>query len=515
MTDHLAERRVYAVLGVPPEVQAYALARYSRSSQSMLESIEELSQQRAEKFLNAFYFQYGHRSIADLAHLVLALENISILAAIKVVDEPVWDGQERSTRYQNFRRSGYFVPPALAEQPALAERYRRSASALFAAYEGLSVQLLELLEATVPRPPDMDESQYARTLRARAFDVARALLPLATHTSVGQVVSARVLERQISRLCSDPYPEVREIGAELRAACLETARAPLWRKVIRDQSLPAGALDALVDLRAAPTLVKYAQPSPYLQQTYPVLEQAARELLGDLGAPDRARVVELAEPEGLEDELLATLLYRADRAGHSYRQVQAGVRTLSAAQKREVVELSLAHRGGHDELLREHQVGYALKFDVLIDLGSFRDLHRHRRCVQIQQPLSADHGAAPAEQVFRAGLGPAAERPEAGVALQAYARALQAAEAEVRALEAERPLEAVYLLPLAARCRCLFKMDLAEAAYIVELRTAPAGHFSYRHAAWQMFRELERVYPSFAAGLRAVDPNRVVDLLRR
>ena len=88
---------------MPPEIQAYALAKYSRSNQGMLESIQELSQQRAEQFLNTFYFQYGHRSIADLAHLVFGLEQISILAAIDVVDEPVWDGQERSTRYQPFR----------------------------------------------------------------------------------------------------------------------------------------------------------------------------------------------------------------------------------------------------------------------------------------------------------------------------------------------------------------------------------------------------------------------------
>src|SRR5215210_4310362 len=89
------------------------MARYSRSSQGMLESVAELSSQQAERFLNTFYFQYGHRSIADLAHLVVALENISILAAIRVVDEPLWDGQERSTRYQNFRKSGYETPTGL------------------------------------------------------------------------------------------------------------------------------------------------------------------------------------------------------------------------------------------------------------------------------------------------------------------------------------------------------------------------------------------------------------------
>jgi hypothetical protein len=65
---------VYAVYGVEPEIQAYAMAKYSRSALSMKESLREISTQKAEKFLNTFYFQYGHRSIADLAHIALAIE---------------------------------------------------------------------------------------------------------------------------------------------------------------------------------------------------------------------------------------------------------------------------------------------------------------------------------------------------------------------------------------------------------------------------------------------------------
>ena len=101
---------VFAVFGVEPEIQAYAMAKYSRSSLSMKESLREISTQKAEKFLNTFYFQYGHRSIADLAHIALAVERLSILAAIELADEQRWDGQERSTRYQDFKKSGYYVP---------------------------------------------------------------------------------------------------------------------------------------------------------------------------------------------------------------------------------------------------------------------------------------------------------------------------------------------------------------------------------------------------------------------
>ena len=135
-------RRVYSVVGVPPEIQAYALAKYSRSSQGMLETIQELSAQKAEQFLTTFYFQYGHRSIADLAHLVFGLEQISILAAIAVVDEPVWDGQERSTRYQPFRKTGWHLPAEVAGSVAEGV-FAQTAEGLFGAYEGLSAALLE------------------------------------------------------------------------------------------------------------------------------------------------------------------------------------------------------------------------------------------------------------------------------------------------------------------------------------------------------------------------------------
>src|SRR5215468_911864 len=101
---------VFAVYGVEPEIQAYAMAKYSRSALSMKDSLKEISQQKAEKFLNTFYFQYGHRSIADLAHIALAIERLSILAATVVADESRWDGQERSTRYQDFQKSGYYTP---------------------------------------------------------------------------------------------------------------------------------------------------------------------------------------------------------------------------------------------------------------------------------------------------------------------------------------------------------------------------------------------------------------------
>src|SRR5215471_20570762 len=249
---------VFAVHGVDPEVQAYAMAKYSRSALSMKESLKEISQQKAEQFLNTFYFQYGHRSIADLAHLVFGLEQISILAAIAVVDEPVWDGQERSTRYQPFRTTGWHLPEELHDE-AQTKLFTQAAEGLFAAYEDLTAALTDHLMEAVPRPEEMPQGAYRRTLRARAFDVARSLLPLATHTSVGQIVSARVLEQQIGRLLGAQYAELRDIGSDLKAAC---------------QSPP---LNDGTHAAAAPTLVKYADASAYVAAAEQDLSLAAAE----------------------------------------------------------------------------------------------------------------------------------------------------------------------------------------------------------------------------------------------
>src|SRR5213082_959671 len=209
--------QVFAVFGAEPEVQAYAMAKYSRSALSMKESLREISSQKAEKFLNTFYFQYGHRSIADLAHIAFAIERLSILAAIILVDEQRWDGQERSTRYQDFRKSGYYAPDFGGD--LYGERlYGGTAEALFNEYEALGQAMFGWLVERTPRPNEMKVEQYERTLRARAFDFARYLLPLATNTSLGQIVNARTLEMQVSRLLSDEHAEVRELGERLRAA---------------------------------------------------------------------------------------------------------------------------------------------------------------------------------------------------------------------------------------------------------------------------------------------------------
>ena len=503
---------VFAVFGAEPEVQAYAMAKYSRSALSMKESLKEISSQKAEKFLNTFYFQYGHRSIADLAHIALAIERLSILAAIVVADEQRWDGQERSTRYQDFRKSGYYTPDFGGDTGAR-QLYGETIVNLFSTYEAVSEQTFQYLASITPKPAEMKPEAYERTLRARAFDVSRYLLPLATNTSLGEIVNARTLESQVSHLLAHSHKEVRRLGELLKQAASSAAynvnHDSLRRLVdeIREVSPELGAraeAELLKEVRVSPTLVKYADPNSYEMETRRELRQMAAELMGNTEA-DSAPAVDLLDDEPLEIELAATLIY--EHCAFPYRQIRRRIEDIGDGRRREIIEAGLRHRGRHDEMLRAYCAGPQFRFDILMDIGGFRDMHRHRRCIQIEQAFSTQHGYDIPTELEPAG------------ALKEYKAAMDHAANSAQKISASTAPEAAessqYAIALGFRKRTLFKMDFAEAVYISELRTGPAGHFSYRNVAYAMYEEVKRKYPALAKYFRVHDVTEPVDLLKR
>ena len=511
-----SQTQVFCVHGADPEVQAYAMAKYSRSALSMKESLAELNEQKAEKFLNTFYFQYGHRSIADLAHIAMAIERLSLLAATIVVDEQRWDGQERSTRYQDFKKSGYYTP-AFADQKTEGE-YRSTIDFLFGEYQQISDAMFHYLVSRTPKPEEMKQDQYERTLRARAFDISRYILPLATNTSLGQIVNARTLETQVSRLLSNPMPEVRDLAGTMK----EAARTAAWNvnheayrvlvEAIRSKDETLGELaekQLLREVRVSPTLVKYAEANAYEMETRAAVRQAAAELMRG-HAIAAAPEVDLLDDEPLEIELATTLLY--EHSHYSYRQLREAVRALSAARREEIVDLGMKNRGRHDELLRAYCAGQRFRFDILMDIGGFRDMHRHRRCTQILQDYTTAHGFDTPQEITDGGSG------------DRYTKLMERAASEAKRFSAKASLpdapgwiapEAQYFIPLAYRKRALFKMDFAETVYISELRTTPAGHWSYRNIAWKMFDAVRQKHPALARYFRVTDVHEPVDLLKR
>jgi len=456
---------------MPAEKLAYALARYSRSPDSIRASLDWVREHDSSRFLDSFYFQYGHASIADLGHVALCFEGVSELAAIEIEDEQLWDGQARSSRYQDFSRSGFIAPPELEE--AAARAYRQAGVLLLDAYCEIHGEVTAHLTDKLPRPEAMKPEAYQRNIAARAFDVARYLLFLGVPTGVGQVTSIRTLERQIRRWKSSPYLELREIGAETAAACAAPPACVL------DPAAPAEPL--------APTLAKYVDPDPFPGTARAALAAWAAANLPS-APPDSGPLVDLIRPTDTLAEIAATLLYPVTH--RSFRWLHDEVSSWSRARQLEVVDTALESRSRRDELLREFRGGLYV-FDMLIDIGAYRDLHRHRRCQQFRQAFNWDHGWETPAAIVESGL-------EAK-----YSAALDSARLAAAALPAPA---AEYLLPFAARSRFLFKMDFAEAEYIARLRSGVKGHFSYRAIAWAMKERVEELEPELGRLIEATPP---------
>jgi len=128
---------------------------------------------------------------------------------------------------------------------------------------------------------------------------------------------------------------------------------------------------------------------------------------------------------------------------------------------------------------------------VLMDVGGWRDMHRHRRCQQVRQGFTFAHGYDVPSLLADAGVE------------TTYRAAMDTAAAAARRLA---PEAAAYLLPFGHRLRCLFKMDYAEVEYVSRLRSGVKGHFSYRQVAWEMKEALAKRHPFLAERIEATPP---------
>ncbi len=472
-SDH---RRVVVVAPMPPEKSAYALARYSRSPDSITDSLAWVKDHSAAKFLASFYFQYGHASIADLGHCIFCFEGISELAAIEIEDEQLWDGQAKSSRYQDFSRGSVIVPDELRGSP-LESVYAAAAADQLRSYLDLHAALIEPLREANPKPEAMKAGAYRRTIDARAFDVARYLLFAGISTNIGQVTSIRTLEKQMRKLGVSDYAEVRSLAEEMHEACA----AP-----------PACGLEADGEAEPlAPTLAKYADPdTSQLRARERVAAWASQNF--DPGSYAAPRDVDLVQPCDALDESVASWLYAV--TDHPFRVILDAVSGWSAARKMEVLDTALEGRHLRDEFMQPFRSGYRYVFDVVCDIGAYRDMHRHRRCQQIRQAFSDRLGCERPELLDEAGVG------------EIFDRALAAAAEARAAIRAASEPASHYLLPFAARCRSLFKMDFAEAEYIIRVRSGVKGHISYRRIAWEMRERIVEAEPDLGRLLHATPP---------
>lgn len=505
------DRDIFAIAGIAPEVQAVAFAKYSRSQESVKTVLADLTNEKSAEFHEKWVIGYGDASVADMAQVAIAMENVSIVVSKALEDHRLASYQEKSSRYVPFDPTRYHKPEVFMADPELAAEYTSAVEKLLNGYVKLTDGMIEYYGRQYPRPEEIPEKIYANKLRARALDVARYAMPICTLTNLGFVASARELRYIISKLAASPYGEVRAVAAEIKRAALEPAYNPTKNKVdpLLIQLSELGTPDQVVEelreamnlsVAGAPTLIKHTEPREYLNKKDKFAKIAAM-FLGDEAPPYEEPRVDLVTGLSPEDELITGLLY--PHTTISLREISERVAKLTTAQKQTLIATINSERGQYDNLSREFEVGNFFLFDTLMDFGAFCDLQRHRLTSQLNQPITPMHGFEVPRDLTEAGL------------LPLYQELMEANATSYYKLAAINPDEARYLLAKAWRKRTLFKMNLRELYHLVELRTKSGGHFSYRALAYEMYEKTRAEHPLLVEHLRPVKMNFDADFFGR
>jgi thymidylate synthase ThyX len=318
---------------------------------------------------------------------------------------------------------------------------------------------------------DQPEKAWERSIKAKALDLLRGLLPASTLSHVGIYASGQAYEQLLLRMMASPLPEARGFATMI----LEELKKVMPSFVARVERPDRGG-----------------EWISYLERR----RDAAERWVGRLGLDRRegsdAPSVELIDVDGSEDELIAASLFEA--SGLSERAILDKVRALPPDEQAEVIADLVGERPN-----RRHRPGRGweavrYRFEIVSDYGGFRDLQRHRMLTCQWQRLSPDLGAGVPDEVREAGAG------------GEYERALEISRAEYERLAAARmPDAAPYALCLGYRIRYLLDLNAREAMHLIELRSGREGHPTYRAVAQAMHERIASVHPAIAAAMTHVD----------
>ena len=465
---------VFALVNLPEVVKGALFARYSRSAKSLrrlfldefvadLDLTGDLSVdatvglRRAEELYDRVFLEYGDDSVAQLGGVHLACEQASNLLTKILEWGRLMAYLEQSTRYipYDVRLGGlyrYLRPPEVLRS-RFGARYVGDLDWLFDAYASCLPELAEWARSRFPKEPGDSDFVYKQTIKAKACDAARGMLPAATLSNVGIYGTGQSFESLLLRMRAHPLPEAHRYAALMLAELRKVIPSFLTRVDRPDRGVAWSA---------------------YLAQTRQDTAAAVTRIFAD-DVPDDRPSVTLTDfdPDG-EDKVLAAICY--PHLDLPDDQVLARVRALRTDER---ATLLRAYVGERDN--RRHRPGRAFertdyRFDVLVDYGAFRDLQRHRMLTIDWQPLSPRHGYEVPMSMHEAGL---AQRFE-----DAMARSVDLHDA----LLPELPLAAPYAVSLAYRIRFVMQMNAREAMHVLELRSSPQGHPSYRRVCQEMHR---------------------------
>jgi len=480
------DRPVFCLTNMPETVKGAMFARYSRWGGTLrrlflkefagdvpegARPFDGEEGERAARLYERVFSGFGDDSIAQLGGAHLACEWVSNVLTKILQRGRLASYLEQSTRYipydQEMPGGGYRYYSA----DELGPEYRRTMDELFAAY----AQGLELVQKWAaerwPRREDEPEAAWERSIRAKALDLMRGLLPASTLSHVGIFASGQAYEQLLLRLYASPLPEARAYG-EMILTELQKVIPSFVARVDRPD--------------------RGGEWIAYLRRRREATERAVARLGLDRREGDEAPSVELIHVDGSEADLVAASLF--EQSGLGEAEIRKRVAELDPIALGELIAQLAGERRN-----RRHRPGRGweavrYRFEIVSDYGGFRDLQRHRMLTCQWQRFGPDLGADVPEEVTDAGAG------------DLYRRGLERSREEFHRLE-EQGLreEAPYALCLGYRIRYVLDLNAREAMHLCELRSGREGHPTYRAVAQAMHERIAAVHPAIAAAMSFVD----------
>ncbi len=475
------DQPVFALVNLPEVVKGALFARYSRSPKSLRrlfldEFIGDLDMsgdvtfdatvglRRAEELYEKVFFEYGDDSVAQLGGVHLACEQASNVLTKMLEWGRLMSYLEQSTRYLGYDArlsSGhyrYYRAPEILESP-LGARYIGEMDRMFDCYAELLPEVQQWLTKRYPQEPGDSDFVYRQAIRAKALDAVRGLLPAASLSNVGMYGTGQSYELLLLRLRASELPEARAYADMMLEELRKVIPSFLRRVDIADRG---------------------GEWSDYFTSTRTATSSIVSRMWPDArvkGATADEPEVRLVEFDKDGQERILTEIVVAN-SSLSESEARRRVDLMEASDKAAMFAAYVGERKN-----RRHRPGRAFeatsyRFEFVTDYGAFRDLQRHRLLTLDWQPLTA-----------HLGYDLPAIIEESGVA-DRFIASLERSRALADDLEELFPAQAPYAVALAYRIRYVMEMNAREAMHLIELRSGPQGHPSYRRVAQQMHHEL-------------------------
>lgn len=479
------DKPVFALRNMPDVVAGTLFSRYSRSPKDLrrlfvdefmqalpvLQELTGVNEEKAEDFYRRVLVGYGDDSVAELGGAHVAVEGITMLATKAIEEHRIGlSPLEKSTRYVYFDRLvdgryNFYTPPVFAGN----ELYEQTTTRLFETYAHIVRDVQPALEIMFPQG-DAPDAAYRASIRAKACDIARHLLPLSARTNMGIYGNGRAFEYLISNLLGDQLPEVQDVGQQLSEAL--------------GQVIPV-----FIERATSERGDQYRKYSRRVEQglaVYASMEEGRRQKLEPgvrLTEWDRDAI----------DGIIAAVLF--EQSGIGYEEGLRRARRMEEDLKNGYLRAMTEPRTARQHKVFRYAEQAVFGFEIVSDWGVYKDLMRHRIATRFKKTFSSEYGYFVPPEIDGLGYG------------DIYREVMdQAQDVQVK-LAQSYPAEAQYLVTHGSLTPFYMRMNLREIIHLCELRSTPQGHPTYRKVAQDIAIAVKETVPALGRMLKFVDYN--------